>query len=96
MKKTIYEEIAELSASKDPRDNEWWGHDTTLGDLPKRIEELMKGRVVFVDDLLKMDLLSKEQHDALVKGCGFKKVKTRCPICYTEGIIRKNVEEMIK
>jgi len=43
-KKSIYEKIAELSASKSP-DGEWWGHDTSIGDLPKRIKEVLEKEI---------------------------------------------------
>jgi transposase-like protein len=38
-------------------------------------------------------LLTQEQHDFLVRQLGFKKVMCRCPVCYTEDMIRRNLED---
>lgn len=42
-----------------------------------------------------MSLLTQEQHNFLVKDLGFSKVKSRCPVCYTEILIEKRVKEAI-
>lgn len=39
----IAEKIAQLFASKDPN-GEWWGHDTTLGDVPGEIERALDAK----------------------------------------------------
>lgn len=59
-KKSIYEKIAELSASKNPRDNEWWGHDTSIGDLPKAIKELLEKEKLGTISKKELDKLRKE------------------------------------
>lgn len=38
-------------------------------------------------------LLSDEEHDYLVHELGFKKVSSRCPVCYTEKMIRAKLEK---
>lgn len=39
------------------------------------------------------DLITQEQHDMLVFEYGFKKVGSRCPVCYIEHLIKKNLED---
>ena len=47
--------IANESASEDPRDNSWWGHDTEIGNLPQRIQDHIKQ---FLSD--KLNRIEKE------------------------------------
>lgn len=42
------------------------------------------------------EVLKQGQHDELVNELGFKKVKTRCPVCYTTNEIRSNLESAIE
>ena len=40
-----------------------------------------------------INLLTKEQHDYFKNNLGFVKVGVRCPICYTENMIAKNIND---
>ena len=42
-----------------------------------------------------MSLLTQEEHKAFVEDLGFKKVSSRCPVCYVEKHIEKRVKEAI-
>jgi len=41
--------IADESASYDPNSESWWGHDTDIGNLPKRIENHLKEALSLAD-----------------------------------------------
>lgn len=41
-------------------------------------------------------LLSQDKHDAFVKGMGFKKVKTRCPVCYVSQECDREMERRLQ
>lgn len=38
-------------------------------------------------------ILTKEEHDYLVNDLGFEKVRTRCPVCYTEDMIIQKLKQ---
>ena len=46
--------------------------------------------------ILESDLVYQRQHNQYVNVLGFKKVKSRCPVCYTEDLIRKNLIKKLK
>ena len=43
-----------------------------------------------------MGLLSTEEHKTFVEDYGFKKVGSRCPVCYVDAIIEQKVKKAIK
>lgn len=42
--KTIWVQLAELSAIYDPNIKSWWGMDTDVGNLPERIRKLFQDK----------------------------------------------------
>ena len=74
------------------------GFEVTTRDIINAYEEhrtLNPNQVWFRKEEIKKELekplISHEQHKAYVVTLGFKKVRSRCPICYTEDLIRRNL-----
>lgn len=66
-----------LSASDNPNDNTWWGHDTDIGDLPQAVKDFCDVPVVSLEEhqkyldagaRLKMRVIELEMEVKRLKG----------------------------